>query len=197
MSFDWTGLPHVTVNAKGASVLLRPLTKSDEPALGDYFVSLLPETKRVYGPHPFDRATAASICAALDTPDGNIHLRLIGLHEGRIAAYFIIHLGLRERDKARRYQDWDPVHTCVIAPSVADAWQNSGLGSQMMTYTRDCVRRFGMRAMVLWGGVREANVRAVHFYRKFGFKVVGEFLCTVRDTGLPEQINNYDMAVEL
>ncbi|MBM3277932.1 MAG: hypothetical protein FJY95_07600 [Candidatus Handelsmanbacteria bacterium] len=55
----------------------------------------------------------------------------------------------------------------------------------MMEHLRHIPRTCGRQRMVLSGGVRQDNPRAVHFYRKFGFVEKGEFM--VGD------INNYNM----
>ena len=195
--YEWKMIPLQTVSLRGDVVALRPLARDDEDALGDYFLGLSPQTRRVYAPHPFDRATAAAICGALDTPEGNCCLRLVAVVGGKIVGYFIVYLGLHEADRLRRYRDMDPGRTCTLAPSVADEWQNRGLGSRLMVYAKDCARIFRRKTMVLWGGVRASNTRAVHFYHKCGFRKVGDFLLTVTEASGPEQINNLDMATEL
>ena len=50
----------------GRMATVRPLQTSDVEPLGTLFLSLSPETKRVYGPHPFDRPLPKS-CALLST----------------------------------------------------------------------------------------------------------------------------------
>ena len=82
----------------------------------------------------------------------------------------------------------DDQSDCTLAPSVADEYQNRGLGSLIMDHLLDLMLRIGRKRLVLMGGTRAHNERAIHFYRKFGFRKVGEF-----DTG----VNNYDMIVEI
>ena len=45
----------------GQEVLLRPLRSDDASILGAYFLSLSQETRNLFAPHPFDRATAEII----------------------------------------------------------------------------------------------------------------------------------------
>ncbi|MBI2506229.1 MAG: GNAT family N-acetyltransferase [Candidatus Latescibacteria bacterium] len=59
----------------------------------------------------------------------------------------------------------------------------------MMEHLRHIARDCGRKRMVLWGGVRQDNPRAVHFYRKFGFEEQEEFMVG--------EINNYDMLAQL
>ncbi len=71
---------------------------------------------------------------------------------------------------------------------MADAFQNSGVGSLVMTHLTKLLRRCGQKRVVLWGGVQERNERGVHFYKKFGFQKIGEFM---------SKNNNYDMIADL
>ena len=160
-------------------MLLRPLRPDDAPMLGRYFLGLSRETVRVYGPHPFDQQTANRLCADLDSAHT---LRMLGIVDGEagaeIIAYFIVHFGVYESD-ARRYQERGmPLDAAVdseLAPSVADAYQGSRVGSLVMGHLLPLLRRLGRRRLALVGGVRGDNPRAIHFYEKFGFAKVGEF----------------------
>jgi len=59
---------------------------------------------------------------------------------------------------------------------LGQAFTGRGLGAQLMTAVRTEARRHG--AQTLWLGVYDRNVRAVAFYKRFGFAQVGtsEFL---------------------
>lgn len=65
--------------------------------------------------------------------------------------------------------------TCRFGPCIRDAYQNRGLGSTLMPPTLEIARCFGKRCILLWGGVLEENVRAIHFYQKHGFQLAGRF----------------------
>lgn len=161
--------------------------------MGAYFTGLSQATRRVYGPHRFDQETADGFCAALDSART---LRMLAWIEEeqveRIVGYFVVELGVRAGDR-RRYEALGLVlHNetdCTLAPSVADAYQSEGLGSLMMQHLLGILPRLGRQRMLLWGGVRADNPRAVHFYTKFGFRRVGDF-----EAG---GTNNYDMIAEL
>lgn len=178
----------------GEEALFRPLRKDDASQLGAYFLGLSPETIRVYGPHPFDRETADRLCADLDSAHT---LRMLGIVEReereQIIAYFIVHFGVYESD-AKRYQQrampLDGAVDCELAPSVADAYQSTGVGSLVMEHLLPLLRRVGRQRLVLVGGVRAENMRAIHFYEKFGFRKVGEF----KTRG---GVGNFDMIAEL
>ena len=51
-------------------------------------------------------------------------------------------------------------------------------------------REHGRRRLVLLGGTQATNERAMHFYRKLGFRTVGTF-------EHPRGAQNYDMLLEL
>ena len=178
----------------GEEVLLRPLRKDDAPILGAYFLGLSVATTRVYGPHQFDQQTADRLCAELDSADT---LRMLGIVERgsqqRIIAYFIVHFGVYESD-AKRYRDRNMLLSstsdCELAPSVADGDQNTGVGSLVMEHLMPLLRRVGRKRFVLVGGVRAENLRAIHFYEKFGFEKVGAF----KTRG---NTDNFDMIVSL
>ena len=89
---------------------------------------------------------------------------------------------------AARGMPLDDATDATIAPVVADAHQNSGLGSLVMLHLMPWLRRFGKRRLVLLGGVRQHNARAIRFYQKWGFRPVGTFT-----TSAP----NIDMVAEL
>jgi ribosomal protein S18 acetylase RimI-like enzyme len=59
----------------------------------------------------------------------------------------------------------------------------------MVRHVLAVVRAAGMREMILMGGVRADNLRAEHFYRKHGFREVGQFEMS--------NVNNYDMICPL
>src|SRR5262249_19237875 len=137
------------------------------------------ETRSRYKPHRFDQQTVDAICATLDHRD---ILRLVATVPGaggeRIIAYMLLKLGVWEEDR-RRYQalgiSLDPDRDGTFAPSVADDYQNQGLGSQMLRHILHLAPKLGRRRLVLWYGVQATNDRAVHFYSRSGFRKVGEF----------------------
>ena len=172
----------------GKALLLRPLKADDAWILGAYFLSLSDETKDFYSPHPFDQGTADRLCAEVNNDQT---LRILSIVKEVVIAYFILTLTIREGDKKRFSNYGIPLNAntdCLVAPSVADNHQSTGIGSLVMAHALDVLRLLGKKRAVLQGGVQQRNERAVHFYRKFGFKTVGTF--TTR-------VENYDMIAEL
>lgn len=176
----------------GETACFRPLAPGDAVILGRYFLSLSDETKRRYGPHPFDQATADRLCAEID-PSGTLRMiATLGAGE-QVIAYFILLLGVTDGDTthyARNGIALDPLTDCTLAPSVADAYQSQGVGSRLLPELKRIARRLGRRRMVLMWGVQATNSRAVHFYEKHGFRFIAPF------EDPPGRMNN-DMILDL
>lgn len=177
----------------GRRALVRPLEPADVEPLTTYFLGLSEETRRRYGPHPFDRATAEALCAAAGDPRATRFVAVLpGPAGDEIIAYMILTRDIWEDDR-RRYagavgDDW-----ACFAPSVADAYQGQGIGGQMARHVMDAARALGLRRIILMGGVQATNYRARRLYARLGFRRVGDFW-----TGQGERrICNYDMALDL
>ncbi len=166
--------------------------QEDAPILGRYFEGLSEATRQRFGPHPFTVAEAQKLCAEIDYAR---LLRLIAVTgdsgQERVIAYFILTLPVRDSER-NRYTAYgiglEDGRDCTFAPSVADAYQDRGLGSALMPRILDLARRLGFRRMVLQGGTQAANLRGIHFYEKFGFRRVGSF---------QTKVDNHDMMLTL
>ena len=169
--------------------LLRP---NDGALLGRYFEGLSQETRRRYGPHPLTMEEAYTLCANIDY---HHILRLLAVvkkdKQLNVIAYFVLILRPADFEK-KRFQEYgtslNGQQYCTFAPSVADAYQNHGLGSAMMPEVIDLLRRLDLQQVVLLGGTQATNYRAIHFFEKFGFRKVGDF---------DHNGNNHDMTLEL
>lgn len=190
----------------GLQVTFRPLAAGDAGILGPYFESLSQETRRRFAPHAFDQATAERLCAAIDYAGAIPMVATIAMAatiamiatvpdgpQERVVAYFICVLGVApvERERyARAGVPLDSQTDCTVAPSVADAYQDRGLGSCLMGHLVNVARRLGRRRLVLMGGVQATNARAVHYYQKHGFRLVSTFES-------PSGVYNHDMVLDL
>jgi diamine N-acetyltransferase len=153
---------------------IRLLQKEDADALYDYLNGLSAESRSRFGPHAFDRDTIDNICNNLND---DIQ-RYVAIAENSIAAYMLIKRGLTDADAERYAQKqlfFDVATTVTYAPSVADGFQNSGLGSAMFAVILQQIKLQGDHTIILWGGVQATNTRAVHFYTKHGFESKGNF----------------------
>jgi diamine N-acetyltransferase len=178
----------------GRKATVRPLELTDVEPLTTYFVSLSADTRRRYGPHPFDRATAEKLCASIDNA---VTVRFVAvLEDGSPQAQIIGYMILTREvwgDDAVRYAGRLPAgESACLAPSIADAYQDQGLGTQMGRHVLRSAREMGLRRVILMGGVQATNDRAKHFYEKLGFVRQGEFW-----THQPVDMLNYDMMLDL
>jgi ribosomal protein S18 acetylase RimI-like enzyme len=155
-------------------VTMRRLQQGDAGALYNYLSGLSVESRSRFGPHAFDKETVYDICRQ---PDGNIQ-RYITLNGENIIAYMLLKKGMIDAD-AQRYSQYsmlfEETTAITYAPSVADQFQNSGLGSKMFAILRETLKHQGYHTIILWGGVQATNARAVHFYEKHGFRRVANF----------------------
>ncbi len=182
----------------GRHATVRPLAATDVESLTAYFEGLSAQTRSFYGPHPFDRATAGRLCATIDPSRTVRFVALIddGTPDARIIGYMILTRDIGPGDIAR-YAAYDvpldPAMTASLAPSIADAFQEQGLGTAMARHVIDCARAAGLRRVILMGGVQARNERGRRMYERLGFVTQGEF--DVRRDGI--LIDNYDMALDL
>lgn len=151
------------------------LQPTDIPNLGGYFEKLSPETKSRFGPHRFDLLTLKFIYQANDQHLGYL-IRKSDDHE--IIGYSVVKVGYLKHD-ANRLQSYGLTLSekvdCTFAPSLADDYQGHGLGSKMFNYILVDLKTKGFKRVILWGGVQANNQRAVKYYQRLGFRVLGRF----------------------
>jgi len=181
----------------GRRALVRPLEPTDVEPLSAYFLGLSQQTRRRYGPHPFDRATAEALCAAADDPETSRFVAVLPGPEGdAIIGYMILTRTIWDGDR-RRYGDSAASgigQDCgCLAPSVADAYQSQGIGAQMAAHVVRAAGALGLRRVILMGGVQATNYRARRLYARLGFRRMGDFYTGQGD----DRILNYDMALDL
>lgn len=156
------------------SIYLKRLHPADHAALSVYLQKLSPETKRRFGPHPFD---LQSITTFFETPE---HLGFVAydVASTAIVAYALVKIGYLEHDRARLESyglTLDSRLDATFAPSVADAWQGQGLGPQLFQFVLTALKQQQVQRVILWGGVQLDNHHAVQFYGKNGFRTLGQF----------------------
>lgn len=188
--YNLAGMKETIILKNDLSIIVRELQKDDQEQLYNYFSKLSAATKSRFGPHPFDRDTVRNIC----NESASDIIRYVAVNEHQeIIAYMLIKKGMNEGEQYRLRQNnvaFDESLFCTFAPSVADAWQSSGLGSAMYGIIENDIRiNTPYKFIILWGGVQASNEKAVRFYEKQGFQYVGSFWYDGKD--------NYDMIKNL
>lgn len=174
----------------GSEFTIRPLIMSDEEKFGEFLSSLSPATNQLYQPHPLNKEAARYICKNLDYTTQLPFV--VESSTGSIIAYFLFDFRYSEPE-AIRYKKYgialNPVKDCRFAPVVADAYQGQGIGKSAFKELLPILRQLSFRSLILSGGTQERNKRAITFYEKIGFKLMGEFE--------ENNMRNYDMMLLL
>lgn len=169
-------------------IILRRLNAGDIDSLSDYLHHLSLETVRRFGPHRFDKLTLIDLYQNSDKHIGYI---VQDTETSEIIAYSIIKIGYLEHDSFRLLSYGllpDPKTDCTFAPSVADDWQSMGIGKSLFNFILSDLRAIGIKRIILWGGVQSNNEKALKYYIRNSFRILGEF----EYNGL-----NYDMILDL
>ena len=178
-------------DGRGATV--RPLQSTDVDRLARFFLGLSAHTRRLYGPHLFDRPTAERLCASAG---GSRTIRFVAILDDptcdEMIGYMILTREIWGDDRARYAADLGIGATAAFAPVVADDYQGRGIGTEIARHVMRCARDMGLARVILMGGVVVENRRARRLYEKLGFRRVREFWTHGRETLL-----NYDMVLDL
>lgn len=159
----------------GKQIKLRKLNLADFDSLSAYLQGLNDDTRRRFGPHAYDRAAIEAFYGMHDTLEGYVAIDLL---TDRIVAYSAVKIGFWQHD-SMRLQSYglvlDNLHDAMFAPSVADEWQGCGVGNAMLSFIKNDLMQRGVYRVILWGGVQRDNDKAVNYYLRNGFKILGEF----------------------
>ncbi len=169
-------------------VSLRKLTPGDFTALSIYLQQLSAQTKKRFGPHPFDERSVVEFYNSSENYFGYVAQ---DMEENKIIAYSVLKTGYLEHDRQRlESYGLQLSHTsdCTFAPSVADDWQGMGIGNGLFRFIIPDLKSKGISRIILWGGVQMDNEQAVNYYVRNGFKILGQFSYNGE---------NYDMALEI
>lgn len=172
--------------------LLRPLLVEDVDKLAFFLAGLSPSTRRFSFFPSYDRACAQGLCEAINRYD-KLRLVVEVPPVGEIVGLFEFSFAIPEDDRQRFAEYGLPLEEscdCRFGPTLADDYQNSGLGSRVFPNMVDVAKRFGKRRIMLWGGVLRDNSRAIRFYEKQGFRAMGSFVSF-------DGIDSLDMLLEL
>jgi ribosomal protein S18 acetylase RimI-like enzyme len=178
----------IVLSKNNNQVLLSKLTVDDFDQLVNYLHGLSAETKNRFGPHPFD---LLSIKYFYEPHNQNTGYIARDNETQAIIAYSIVKSGYLEHD-SYRLQSYG-LHLshetdCTFAPSVADAWQSQRIGNSLFLFILKNLQSSGIKRIILWGGVQSNNEKAVQFYKKHGFRILG---------GFEYNGPNYDMIMDI
>jgi ribosomal protein S18 acetylase RimI-like enzyme len=124
-----------------------------------------PEDMQVYVAGAFSEARQRAELA-----DGSNRILLATTPDGEIAGYAHLRLGAVPADAAAPDEGTPAVE---IARLYTDRrWHGRGLGAHLMARALNGAREW--RAATVWLGVWEQNARAIAFYQKQGFEIIGE-----------------------
>ncbi len=157
-----------------SQITIRKFQPSDNDQLVGYFSWLSEETKSRFGPHRFDKQSIADIYS----DHRSLGYVAIDNLKDEIVAYAIVRIGFLEHDRDRLESYGlilDTETDATIAPSVADEWQSCGIGNCMFHIILEDLKSKGIQRIILWGGVQCSNEKAVNYYKRNNFRILGEF----------------------
>lgn len=162
------------VESKNAKMLFRPLISTDVSDLTAFLEGLSPRTRHLSSFDGYGRKTAEMLCEAIAKYD---KVRFVLVDEDRIVGLLELSLDIPEED-LRRYAQagiiLDPDRVCRFGPTLADDYQNRGLGASAFERVRGIVSEMGKERIILWGGVLAENESAIRYYERLGFIKTGE-----------------------
>jgi RimJ/RimL family protein N-acetyltransferase len=161
----------------GEKITLRPLLHSDIEKLTSFLENLSSETRRLSTFDSYDKVTATVLCNAINKYDKlrfileNQRKEIIGLIE------FTLDIPENVVEQYRRYgTDLDIDNTCRFGPTLADDYKSKGVGSLIFPFVIKITKLLGEKYIILYGGVFADNIRAIKYYEKHGFRVVGRYI---------------------
>jgi len=160
----------------GEKIALRPLLDSDIEKLTNFLQNLSTETRRLSTFDSYDRVNATELCNAINKYDKLRFVlesqsnEIIGLIE------FTLDNPQNVIDTYTNYgQTLDTEHTCRFGPTLSDKYQGQGLGGLIFPYVVKIAKLLDKKHIILYGGVLADNIRAIKYYEKHGFKIVGRY----------------------
>ena len=155
-------------------ITCRSWEQGDLSNLLSYLHHLDEETRSRFEPHPFSMATLEQ----LYHHSAYTGFILIENNSTYIIGYAIIKMGYFPHDLPRLngYSFFpDDAATAMYAPSIAKGWQGKGLGKILWQTVENYLKAHDIKQVLLWGGVQNSNMAAVHYYKKLGFEPLGSF----------------------
>lgn len=185
-------LTQTIMTAEGETLILRPLAADDVDKTGQFLSGLSTQTRHFSTFSGYDTAAAQALCESIARYD-KLRFVIEAPAAGRIIGMLEFSMDITPADQAR-YTAYgvplDPVTDCRFGPTLADDYQNKGIGSRVFPFIMAVARRFGQQRIILWGGVLADNQRAIRYYEKVGFRALGRFTTV-------DQLDAIDMILNL
>ena len=178
VAVDPTSVATGLVLSSGTALVLRPLEPRDRARLAVFFDGLS-ACSRLFGGVSGDAADqAVEHCDAIGRYD-KLRLLLCTGDPGEHAVGLLelsLDVVVADLERFRDYGVDLGRRDARFGLCVADAFHGTGAAALASTATFDVARAFGMSRLILWGGVRDDNVRARRFYRRLGFAELGTWV---------------------
>jgi len=161
----------------GDLVLLRPLLPEDVALLAAFLNGLSEQTRRFWNMDDYGVIAARGHCDSIAKYD-KLRFVAISTTVNTIIALLEFSLAIPENDETRysRYGISLSSTDCRFGPCIADVFQGKGVAVALFPYMVNVAKNLGKYRIILWGGVFAENQKAVRFYYKVGFQLVGDFL---------------------
>jgi acetyltransferase len=149
----------------GTMVLIRPIRPVDEPLVAKFHEALSDRTViyRYFHPMALDFRTSHDRLVHICDDEGGREIVLVAeTHLPQTQQQII--LGIARLSKSSRGKEAE------LALLVADAWQNQGLGTQLIDHSLQCARDAAIERVVAL--IMTQNLEMLHLVEKFGFEMV-------------------------
>lgn len=150
------------------------ICQSDDLETVSHFLNVLPNTiKEKFAPHDFDRLSLHKLLI-----DNSKYHAFLAYEQHKLIAYQVVKTGWLDYEWPRLSSypiKWSYFQTATFAPVIDPAYQNKGISKALFSYLKKHLKKWGIQAVVLWGGVQSSNQAALHFYKNLEFSELGHF----------------------
>ena len=154
-------LETIRILKDGEEIFFRPVKISDEPLLKEFFYSLSPQTM-------FRRF----VSTRRDMPHERLQEFVVVNYAEEVSIQAVILKDAKEEivGLGRYYLD-ENTHTAEVAFTVKDAFQNRGIGTELLEYLTYLAKKRGLIGFV--AEVLKENLPMLHVFTKANFHLVG------------------------
>ena len=173
--------------SNGDPITLHHLTPCDYLTLSRFLESLSEDSKRRFGPHGYDTLSITDFYSQHEI-EGFVAKEVA---TNTVIAYIVVKRGFWPHDEFRYIGyglSMSQQTDATLAPTVADLFQGSGVGFELLKFTLAYLKNEKFERVFLWGGVQADNYKAIRFYERNGFVKLG---------GFEYHGYNYDMVLDL